>query len=601
MSKRNTHPKKPPHPKIPTSPNSRLHTQKPPHPKDRPPTPTSTLHTENPSRPSMPSFPAHLSPDIPNLSRPASGMYRVEILPTIEQPTTTPLQAQPLHFRTITSIFVGSLLVWLSLLWPYTQPLWPLPQTPEATLNFLGSAHRALGVLLASTLTLTAIAIPLTANNYTPKLISLFLKNHLNQAMFALFTFANVFTLFAIVWSGTARPPLWPLAITGFFTTVSFLLIIPYAFYVFRDLQPEMIICNIGRGIIQDLSRVPSLQDPSHISAIRHRVIQDLKYLSNITLRSVERHDRDTASFSIDALRCILDHYFKLKDTMPPHWFEVQRSDFLAHSGELRRQFQENRTFLEGEVMEEFAMILAASFGKLHDIVRMLGETMSYIGMQAQIHNLPRVLETTSLYFNTYLRAAISLRQPNAIYMLVFHYRKLAEALMLVNPERTVKITFYLDYYGHQAVRSGMVFVANLIAYDLADLTALAYQRQASCRKELFQHFLQFDNEDQMRRLPGVIKSHIKLATTLYPLDALEEVDALCLALQKVPHDLLSNAFQQIDGVQHSTYWEVTDRRKHNDYIEPAFRPYFDALRKRLHASPSTPPSAIPHNTHTIQ
>ncbi|MCB9640503.1 MAG: DUF2254 domain-containing protein [Myxococcales bacterium] len=563
--------------KKPAPSKSKSHKNKATHP---PPSAQETMSI-SPIASRSPNFPAGLSADVPPPSVP-SNIRRVEILPAIELPTTTPLEGQPLRWGMVLAIASLSAMLWGSLVSPFASSIWPLPLTSQSTLQFLGVVTRALGVLLAATITLCAIAIPLTANNYTPKLIALFLKNSLNQAMFALLISANILVHLCFVLSGAEHPPVWPLAIAGMMSTTCFLLIIPYAFYVFRDLQPEMIICNIGREIIADLKRVPNLQKKDQIEHIRHRVIQDLKYLSNITLRSIDRHDRDTASFSIDALRCILDHYFEQKEKMPLCWFEVQRSDFLAHSGEMRRQFQENRTFLEGEVMEEFSMILSSSFRRLDDIIRMLSETMSYIGMQAQKHHLPKVLEMTSLYFNTYLRAAISQRQPSAIYMLVYHYRKLAEALMLANPERSIKIAFYLDYYGHQAVRSGMVFVANLVAYDLADLTELAYQRHAPCREQLLQHFLQFDDEDQMRRLPGVIKSHIKLGTALLALEAHKEVDAISQALQRIPPDLLQAAFRQMDCVKHSTYWEVTDRRKHNDFIDPLFRPYFDVLRKKL-------------------
>ena len=522
-----------------------------------------------------------VSPMASQGERPLLPTSSHEVLPQ-EPPIALQLALQPLRKRYVSLSLALSVLLWGGLLLPMSQGVWSAYLDTQSSLQFVNAVTRALGVLLGTTITLCAIAIPLTANNYTPKLISLFLKNRVNQAMFAYMIFANIATYFLMTWTGGDALRVRPVFFAGFLLTSCFLLIIPFAYYVFRNLQPEQIISNIVREILDTIDEAVRLKHPEDIEEARRRVIQDIKYLSNIALRSIERHDRDTASFSMDALRWILEHYFTKRREMPPSWFVVEREDFRAHSGDMRQHFREGQSFLEGEVMEEFSLILAVSYNRLPDMIRMLGEIMMSIGIRAQAHQHLSVVELVSLYFNTYLRSAISQRQPRAIYILAYHYGKFAEALMFINPERTRKIAFYMDYYGHQAVRSGMVFVANLISYDLSALTRLAYARNAPCKKELLTQFLSFDDEAQMRQLPGVIKSQIKLATFMRAVQSEAEVDMLCESLKLFPAALVEAAFSEMRCVQQKHYWEVTDRREHNDFVEPHLRSHFEEIAARV-------------------
>ena len=450
--------------------------------------------------------------------------------------------------------------------------------------TFLNVQARGLTTLLASVITLCAIAIPLTANNYTPKLISLFVNNPINQGMLALLVVSCILThitLLTIQLPGTSHGP--EVLGVGILSTLCFGLIIPDAFFVFRVLQPEMIISHIEEAILKDLRRAETLEDKQALAHKREYIVQDLKYLSNIALRSLERRDRDTTLLSIESLRNVLDHYFAYKQSMPKDWFALSNVNFLCQSGEMKRQIQASNTFIEAEVMAEYALLLDASFGKLQDVVRMISESMRHIGLEANEYNESKVLEMTALYFNSFLRRAISKRRPEAIYMLAYHYRRMGEEMLSSNPERTIKVAFYLDYYGHQAVRSGMIYVANLIAYDLAEMTQKAFTEEAPCKDTLFDIFVHFDQDEKMKSLPGVIKSHIKLATTLESIGAHEYVKTLCQTLSTFPQHALAQAVHEIESVKHPLYWEITDRREHMDYIPPHLQAHFQRITQKIH------------------
>lgn len=455
--------------------------------------------------------------------------------------------------------------------------------TRNIMLAFLSANSRALGMLLASCITLTAIAIPLTANNYTSKLIGLFTNSKVNRSMFALLILANAFNLLALLLFGkNSHWPLLEVTIAGILGFLCYVLVIPYAFYVFHFLQPDEIISHIEREVIDDLLLVKRSTKPDEIEALRKRIIQNLKNLSNIALRALERYDRDTAAFAVEGLRHIVHYYFAFKHEMPEQWFRVSRMYFLSLSGEMRRRVEGGKTFLEAEVLEELSLLLGGSFGKLRDMVRMISRTVRHIGVEANEKQLMAVLELMSLYFNTFLRAAISRREPEAVYMIVYHYRRMAEEMLPTNENRPIRVAYYLSYYGHQAVRSGMIYVANLVSFDLGHMTALAYEQEAPSRKSLLDIFMAFDEDERTHRLPGVIKSRIKLAVFLHHLRYPEETEMICESMQRYPYEQIKQGMREISEVKTPMFWEVTDRHRHNDYLAPTLLRSFGFIKRRI-------------------
>lgn len=485
---------------------------------------------------------------------------------------------------TLIGLFIACILTifWLSIAEPMLQNASKHVQH-ESFITFLNANSRALGMLLASVITLCAIAIPLTANNYTSKLIRLFTDSKVNRSMLALLVVANAYNL--IVLSMFNLPGSYPMlstAIAAALSVVCFTSVIPYAFYVFHFLQPNQIIYHIEKEALDTLREIQDKGDASDLEESRKSVVQNLKNLSNIALRSVERYDRDTALLSIEALRHIIYQYFELKQDMPAQWFRVSRMDFLSLSGEMRRRVERGKTFLEAEVMEEFALILGITFGRLRDMVRMIGRTLRQIGIRANERQLQTVLELTSLYFNTFLRAAISRKEPEAVYMIIYHYRRMAEEMLETNIQRPVRIAYYLSYYGHQSVRSGMVYIANLVSFDLAHITWQAFKKDAPSKQLLLNTFIAFDQHEHIASLQGVIKSRIKLAVQLHHLGCIEEYERLCASMETYDTHSIRFGIQEMCEVHYPMYWEVTDRNRHNDYIAPEKIESFNSVQKRL-------------------
>lgn len=447
-------------------------------------------------------------------------------------------------------------------------------------LAYLTAVARLLGFLLTAVITLCGIAIPLTANNYTPKLISLFMQDKLNWAMLGLLVAANIMVHWTVLTASTGTLPVANVMLTSLLALMCLLLVIPYAFYLFTSLMPQRIVARIEREVCDDLDAAS--RNPANPCRVRGRVVENLKYISNITLRSVERYDRDTALYSLEALRRIFDCYLERKDAMPDAWFRAYSYEFLSKPVQVIQKIEAERTIFEVELLEECALVLSMVIGKFREGVRMLGAMARHMGASAQLHGDTGALETVWTYFNSFIRAAIASRNSDAIYMLVYQYRLLASQLVELSPDEAVRVAFFLDYYAHQAVRTGIVFVANLIAYDLTSLVTRAYDCDAPCKDRLFELVLGFDRRDGVEGFPGVIKSRIKLAVWMHEHGQAAELDQLCAALGQLTRAQLEAALAEIEGVKTRFFWEITDRRLHVDYVAPERRPHFLAVRARL-------------------
>lgn len=496
---------------------------------------------------------------------------------------TRPLFRRILWIFTATAVFLALDLI----IEPLNSPLrvWAMLQgelEPHAVRVYLTALARVLGVILAASLTLCGIAIPLTANNYTPKLIRIFVKDPVNWSMFGLLVFANVLTHWTLLVAAGTEIPHFNVSLATALALLSIVLLTPYTFYVFRALLPDRIVSTIQAEISFDLRSATSIDDRQEILEMRRRVLENLKYISNIILRSIDRHDRDTALYSLETLRHIIDEYLEVKKDLPEAWFGICQDDFLSKAPDVLQLIEQSHTVFEVEVLDECALILSVSIGRFREGVRMIGVMARHIGLQTTIYGDDNASEMVRVYFNSFLRATISQRNPDAIYMLIFQYRQLAASLIQKNAKSACKVGFYLDYYGHQSVRSGLVFVANVIAYDLAGLAMLAYEINSPDKRLFFDLFLNFDRNETLKNFPGIIKSHVKVLMYMKANGQKTEVEELLREFKLVDPVLVENAFEEIEGVESPFFWEITDRRRHLDYVAPEMQGVYKACKRAV-------------------
>jgi hypothetical protein len=449
----------------------------------------------------------------------------------------------------------------------------------------LADCTRVLGVILSMLMVLCALAVPLTANVYTPKLISLFVADRRNQFVFAAYVLALVFVLYNkyIVANALPEDAHARVLICLVVTVLAALSIAPVFLSVLGYLVPSTIVARLEREIRADLRRAQRARDAEELDAAHDVAIRNVQYLGKIVLRSTERHERESAYAGLAALRSVFDTYQLHKSYLPQEALRHPYNELHGLSPELALEVERRQATLEVAILQELSLVLPVAMERLPQVVARVAALTRHFGVRAAERRDDGVREMVTLHFNTFLRQALKARDADAFYKFSYQYRRFAEDLLDIDPAGAKRVAFFLDYYGHQAVRMRLGYLINVVAYDLAEVVDLAFRKRSPARQELLDVFSQLDRDEaSLLEMPGVVKAQIILAAKLRTRSESEPVSILLGELRKVHADKLAEAFAQIVATLEPTWWEIADRRRHLDHVEPRFRPAIDALRREL-------------------
>lgn len=460
------------------------------------------------------------------------------------------------------------------------------PRDNAALADVVSDLSRVLGVTMSMIVALCAIAIPLTANVYTPKLIEIFVADRTNRVVVAFYVLANAFVcwnLFVIQDVAPESARVRTFACLSM-TMLGLLGIGPYIFYILRFLVPRSIVRNLETEVLETFAAAQAKDaDEDDVADARAQALENIKYLGNIALRSVDRYDRDTAFEGLRALRAVFDAYETRKEQLPPSWFALREAELNALGPELGREVERKRAAIEVAVMLELSLVLPLALSRLPEVVAQIASLSRRFGVRTAERRDLGAREMVTLFFNTFLRTALQQRSSDAFYKFVYQYRRFAEEVLDLDSAHAERVAFFLDYYGHQAVRMGTGYLLNVVAYDLASLCDLAYRKQVPCRRALLDVFLALDRDrDGLVDMPGVVKAEIILAAKLETRGEAEATRAITTELKKVPAPRLEEAFAQIVAAHDENFWEIADRRRHLDHVEPEFRGAIEKLRTDL-------------------
>ena len=114
--------------------------------------------------------------------------------------------------------------------------------------------------------------------------------------------------------------------------------------------------------------------------------------------------------------------------------------------------------------------------------------------------------------FHSYLRTAINARDPRTAYYVLHQYRMLGEDLLAKDLEpAALEVAGRIRFYGRLAGTSGLPFLLEVAAYDLAHMVEAAADKPAA-RDALLEVLLATDYEGAENPL-GVRRAQMQLAT----------------------------------------------------------------------------------------
>jgi hypothetical protein len=436
-------------------------------------------------------------------------------------------------------------------------------------LDLLSPMARAYNNILAMLLATIGLAIPLTANMHTPKLIEMFLRDRTNQIMLAGCAFGAANVLFIAHMIGPDFAPMWAFRVAVFGALAGWAVLIPYFFYVVRFLDPSDILRRLKEQVLESVDRGVSGGDVEECQDIIHERLQQI---GTIVLKSVDRADRSVVLEGIWTLKQIMDHYGAHKSKLPAGWFKVDRKDFVGLSAEAIEIINDDRIWFEHKVMHQLYLAYQGALPKSADAISSISDATRVIACKIAERDDEVALSLVVRFFNNYLREAIKRRDVHAIYDLFYQYRLLGREAGSSRPELLRQIARYFRAYAEFAAQSGMPFVSPIAAFDLGWMVRRAVETGSPAVEAMLTEVLTIDHMSAGKPMPMVVKAKLALGGFFTESAMPEQAERLRKNLSNVGADALAAIGKDLLSVEERCFWEVTDRQVNFEWMPPERR-----------------------------
>ena len=434
--------------------------------------------------------------------------------------------------------------------------------------DLMSPLARAYNNILAMLIATIGLAIPLTANMHTPKLIDMFLRDRLNQVVLFAMAFSAANTLWVAYIIGPEFAPMWAIRFAVAGALFGWALLVPYFFYVVRFLDPSSILMRLSIDVERTIDevRVGGLDADTGQSIVHERLHQ----IGTIVIKSLDRTDRGVALEGIWMLKRLLDYHGDRKARMPARWFEVDRADFVGLSSEAISMVNEERVFFERKALHQLFLAYQHAVAKASDAVSSISDANRAAAIGAARRGDDAAVRLSIRYFNTFLRESVKLKHVHSIYDVFYQYRLLATALC-ERSDLTQEIVQHVAQYAEHARRAGMALVSSLAAFDLASIAAEAQRGGHDVAGAAIERMLAMPHHIDGRLEPLVLEAKLRLGSALLAAGADEAATHVAEALRGTPRAELEAREAELLAAPRSFY-EITDRQVDLRYVPPEER-----------------------------
>jgi hypothetical protein len=445
---------------------------------------------------------------------------------------------------------------------------WAAAGNNAKLVDALSPMARAYNNLLAMLLATIGFAIPLTANMHTPKLIEMFLRDRINQLVLMFIAFGAAHVLWVSYIIGPSFAPSWSIALAVAMALVGWALLLPYFFYVVRFIDPSRLVTRLrdaSTRIVESAAR-----RRANPGAAQQELTTRIGQIGTITIKSLDRNDRDVAAEGAWALKVLLDHYSRHKAQMPREWFVVDRSNFVGFSEQALEMLVDSRTWYEMKVLQQLELAFLRALHGPTEIVAVFSDALRVMASRSHERHEEQALRLEIRFFNNFLREAIRSGELRAVYDVLHQYRQLARTI-IERDDLVVEIGRHFTYYAGMARTYGMVFAPQLAVFDLGYVTRRAYDSQRRAAPALLEQVLALPHRTGADVHSMAVKA--KLILGAYLLETAREVEAEAVRknLRDVEPDDLDRAEADLLSADRS-FFEVTDRQHNLEYVPPERR-----------------------------
>jgi hypothetical protein len=450
-------------------------------------------------------------------------------------------------------------------------------------MDALSPIARAYNNVLAMLIATVGLAIPLTANMHTPKLIDLFLRDRINQAVLVLMALGAANVLFVAHIIGPGFAPMWAYRLSVYGALLGWVVLIPYFFYVVRFLDPSNIIARLQGEAIDDIleARRPGADTEKSQAEVQERLFQ----IGTIVIKGIDRADRSVAREGIWSLKRIVDRYHEHKEHMPEAWFRVDKGDFPGMSSHAHAMLTRKHTWLEMHCLYQLLLCYTHALAKAPDAVSAISNVNRIVATHAAARNDKHVVSLCIRFFNTFLREALNRRDQRAAFDIFYQYRQMA-ADLCNHPEVVRRIGGFFATYATIAEQSGVDFVSQLAAYDLEHVMEQAYMAENPSADEVLDDLLELEGSRSPSVRDSRLRSRLIAAGFFLERDMQPQLDRIRASLREVPPDALRQHCEHLVSIEKRQFWEITDRAVNIEWTPKSRRKLIKRFVEELQAEP---------------
>ncbi len=474
------------------------------------------------------------------------------------------------------SISIVLIVAAIAVVWFFALHLWAMtdggliPDDPAERRNLASNLSRTGTALISTVFACLFLAVPLTANMYTPQLISVFVRDRTNCIVLGIY----VFTGATCVW--TARLPVRSdecvpiLRIALFLAFSCLILLLPYLFSVFRFLEPRTIVAKLHDTTLDAMK-------PSATGSKAHRqeeLGQRIRNLGNVILRALERSDREVALSAVEALCSCAKHYEKVKGKFGNDWFKIGPQHFAGFSKQAMNAVLQEKTWVEMEILRQLARAYTSALAKMPDVISAISRSQRRFALAAAENNDVGALSLTIKFFNNFLREAITREDIHAVFDLVFQVRIMAKRLWKNSPESVVDMARRLRYYASMAESQELPFARDLIALDLGRVIS-DVEGNKSRLADMVAIWLSINLGHKNGKeiiSAGIAKARLLTEAKMRAQDQTGLADLIRASLVGAQPMDWGPIEEELLNDPPKLFWEVTDRQENLSYSDPAHR-----------------------------
>ncbi len=462
-------------------------------------------------------------------------------------------------------------------------------------LSSFGNMGEVMTSILGIEITAVAIIVQLAANKYSSKIMDMVITDRVNFVVVALFVISGANTILLANTMTSPNIPYFSITVTIFLLVISLIIVIPHFTYVFNFLRPEHFLKNVENESKKIIKNISSEKDANKLLEQRTTLADNIDFIGDVALNSVYQSDRAVSLLCLNSLKNLLTYYIPQKSGFPSEWFKLSGSehldpDFANYSSYVMQRIEEQHILLERKIFRLYEMIFINSKDNQRDIASGVLINSRLIFQTAVGASDNGVIWTIMQYFNSFLRVAITSRDPRSAFNTLEHYRIMAENIIDYDLNLLQKFYFFFKYYGHEANKYHVFFILETAAHDLYQITKLAFEHKVKNFHKLLELFLTLDEpiEDTQENnlsqkeisLIGVRIAQAKLAAFFIRNNQLDYAKEIFKDMLVEPKDRIEKIKEIIFTTDTEEFWEITPRGINFYYLsdedKKALNTFFD-------------------------